>query len=988
MGAEDHVIWDGSSSHFLELGFGETAHQMMGGEWRDTGSAIVANTDTAVLKSRLIPSTARAHITVAESPVRSSSMNWYMVNEPAGLSPEHWSWKFEEQIAGTGLVEMVPSSTIENGWESDSAFANTGAWLKGAGSSAPTAAVADNMVMTWRALDTWFTGGRVRLSVRIARRKATFTDAFDYTIRHRINGGGAVLLAGGPLTPVDDIEGHVIRVQADLGPKDKLVVRLDRTGPPATEPTELMLDPLVEVLGRRITYVYNGPVPQDPSPDHHYVAGTAPAGGVSVETAGDDFESWFGTPARAPLFVELRNPWEPGETGATSTGFDDLSCRLDWPDADPSQLRADILAEAAWARDLWYGLRNATNPYTEYLGQYLDGSKQTPLLYGGQVAGQRDFLRTRFRLSDWEEVSWIEENELHLPRTTGGNLLFARWDNTAGDYDVDQNNINSSARIGLAARVRFALDSYDWTDDPEYLDIAYNCATKIAATGVLDYPTGHAYEPHNDLIYHVGYHPISAVSDPSPEDLERFHETNGNYFLTAPAALVRTFVAATLFNADHPTVSPARYDAALLSQWLPLAETAIDKTVQIRRGELSPSIPVGLFRGRWIAMHGQFNDMLGYQSTDAEVMLTRIDSSGLSGPQSLLDIRNLLLRPGDATWDPEYDSDDSGTPNLDILRDGATHFRPLWTQATGRSAYIAGDSPRAWGAYRTLINHPITTDPDERQAYANQMYDVSRMVFKSMVDEGVWVDEPLDFFQRVCMKHWDDSGREKIAAPNGFIGGLADVLLADESYLSQPRREELFALAAAALRVTTNFFLVEVGGQERGYWPGLAARQAGLLDVFAEHELRTLCNFLRLIPILETEMQFDPPPTIAISPGHLQHTATSAIIVHLDVPDSQSQADLDQAFEERTEIHLWEETPTDWQSTRLWGTGAANPVAPIAPPPTGILWERTYDTSSPPKWMEATPSNVPASMMTGRFKLKAVTWDAYGRWTQATSYQE
>lgn len=63
-------------------------------------------------------------------------------------------------------------------------------------------------------------------------------------------------------------------------------------------------------------------------------------------------------------------------------------------------------------------------------------------------------------------------------------------------------------------------------------------------------------------------------------------------------------------------------------------------------------------------------------------------------------------------------------------------------------------------------------------------------------------------------------------------------------------------------------------------------------------------------------------------------------------------------------------------------------MAHIDPVPAGLTWTLTYDPSAPPKWVEAKMTAWPASMMSGRFKLKAVTWDEYGRSDQATSYQE
>ena len=770
-----------------------------------------------------------------------------------------------------------------------------------------------------------------------------------------------------------DFNGPILieRVQVAAGDEIRLrVVRQWDGAAPAANHALLHWWPVILYEGRSLTYRLGSSLGGCAAqPGEEFICSSVPAGvwhSLSLN-AGADFESRFGSPAKAPLDVKLS-----AQSGSVS--FDDLACSVDFEAASEAGFRAAAVAEARWLRDHvlgWDGqpgiLDRDGNGWTRgwrataYDAHTLDiekGPLRNPpddptvveaTTRTGPPTGLLELLLEEYDAVDASDYFLTLEWQARLQNTSPVGLTYSQYDFVRDAFL--RGTANYAA--GVTPNAEAELATWKITNDPTYLDRAFARALVAARHGVIvddsSFPTTNG---RRGLIAHRGYDIDTGVNH-IPLDADNFWGCNlgcgifenfgGHHVhLEGLSSILQTYAACKAFN--HAS-GVQRYPTADLTLMRDTCRTAVSVGISM----INPSFPNAGFLGIWQAFHGNFNDNFGNQAGDA------LNSYG-----ALEDLESVV-----GSLDPVEDSMRVDLRDVWIVG-GTDHFFPMWEQAAARYEFMAGDSVRGWIPYHQAVTQGLaTTTP--AQAIKTQLVRAAFNTLKyQYADEqfsGVWTAGGMDRFQLLDISGGNGGGLAP-AATYPFGVSLAHALLSDTIPQEAAWKADLRAAMLANLRSNQAHFRANYG-----YWSDLI-EHSGRQDW--RTATRAIASFLKAIPNVPDPGRM-PAPITSISPPSLQHkSGPRDYVFSVTLPGTPTPAELQDLLLNRTTVRRWFLDGSDWSVEELWPQQAS-----------------AFAISRTPSSVRLTLHGVPPPGPGFKFTVSA--WHSKpdgGRWSRDTSLQE
>lgn len=967
MGAEDRTVLSGAN-RVLQLLAGQRVLQRVGSA-QDQTDSLVIHTDVFVPTPQ-----DQVEITIFDGPVEISTMKWFM----ATGNSDNGSWSFSEVDPATGnLVAMTPNSAgtrYTGTLDPDNRFQH--------GKNTSFVWVDDVPLLTaWKAPRS----GRVRAMWRSTfHPRQSGSNAADIQLTLAVNSGGVWSPTVLETSVVEnaDTGGPVLIAEFDVAMNDEVAFQLGVDPAEIGKPrSRAYLSPTVTYVDRRLTYVVGDPSMSVPAstPEHSYRRlNLAPGEFGSWKTlgpinAGSDFTADFGGAGNEPRSAVVLELAAAGNN-SSALQLDDVVVDVTWRSRSEADLRRRIISEGQWVRD---NAKTATPgvevPYDcDFL--YLDGHRE-PITFGNFPIFLEETLEARFDRSDFELMNFIREQELRLPLSAPAGLRYVKYRcedpfSVPGVSRWEAIDCTLGNSVGVVGELSRLIEGYRKSGDPSYLDIGYNYAQALARLGVVDITPadGALYTKYGDncdgLLYVGSYDLCTGKPTYTNPTLEGFLVDKVYEFASGASTLIRFYGEARAFNEAQPAGSSARYNPLVLDFLLTVAETGLDTAIQVRNNNVNdPGYPSPDNWGfNWLAAHGGFNDLYGYQSNQARRTYTLLQekSFGQAGgdPRVLFLIDKLRF---DAT-------------GPDILYDGAQHFYEFWTQIARRSGYGAADQGRAYPAYLSWVLD-LTNPLGERQAFLEALVEQASVATKLISSrQGAWVNSSSDWFELPDFGNGNGAGTG-VGPPDHWLGVQLQAYSGASALGTQAQRDDLIAQTNTMLEETRRVFSTPFGYFLNFQWiDDVASGVTTPADYPAGAERRPVETMLRYASALDGSLSEEP--SVDVKPQSFALTSPSTnFTIEVNHPGSaQPAVDL----QNQTFVYLWREDSTgDWERLEIWPNA-----------PGGVTWNPIF-VAIGSTTASVSLNSVPAGFFgQGDVKITAVTYDGDKQWSWDTSMQE
>ncbi len=804
--------------------------------------------------------------------------------------------------------------------------------------------------------------------------------------------GGSI---GESEVPDTETEGvvRILRHWVDDG--DQLVFELANTNSaniPNIQKHTLNWSPYIIEEARRVVYRFGASL-QPISPD-----GTTLYEDISISSGswtdsstlgsldfGTDFFGAFGVNPTPPLEVVL----EAKNDNIFGVDFDEIECNVGFDKFTESDLRKEILAEAALVRARQRrNIDGQDNSVGSNLG--VTGAFETPYMFPyqylhtwGSILGQPTepyfgdtagstfpgaFPKMLVAGMPYHEQHYVEQNhkdwswlhQQHLRSRSDTGFPFEKYDVRTDTRDMDASNYTS---LSTGKSVDAQLKAYELTGDPESLDLAFACAMTMVDNGVV--PSGHDTA---GLIWYTGYNmQTGEIRDSVFGSIDKYknhHHVNGL------SKVLRTYAACRLYNEEIALLSPPRperYASLSLDSLLEAGEVAARVATE--------RVNVGYQLGSeydpaktWHEKPNVFDDLYGYQASDA------------------LDAYEALSHFNDTALNPVRDD------LKEIFHDGALYWLDLEEQSIARAGFEPGDETRAAIGFLGAVRH---TTIDAVQVRIEKL--LMRWAFyclKFQAPGGIWTQGSRESFQILDYSH-QYFGPAPIMMPDQAPGLVSRLLGAEATIFNRGlgTKEDLITLLSSYLTVSREHFFGQYDQypwESRYYmngWSPYLVKPANDPPVYEPvqsvggWELRFIAALLE--GSLHMPEGLDDAPEVSVTPEDFLPSPTGPVDFEFEVRfhdvAPNDYLSLYIALATRVKIEKWEKPSgsttgpdKDWKRNELWPAQSGNFITAL-----------TLSTSTCTLTLQVDRNTSPKDL---KFTVRA--WNDDGLWDEATTYQE